>query len=255
VFGRNRTGAATTISQGEIETLPTISRSFVDFAQLSPYITPADAGAVSVAGQNNRFNNIQIDGAINNDVFGLADSGLPGGQGGAKAISLEAIQEFQILTAPFDVRQSGFTGGLINAVTKSGTNQLSGSLFGFHTNQALLSELDGQTNTDFNDTQFGFALGGPLIPDQLHFFVNGEFEIQDSPNPGPAFSPGGSVTAGAREANIHPDSAARVISVLEGMGFDVGTTEAIALDNPRTNLFARLDWSFNDRHRAVFRHN
>jgi hypothetical protein len=255
VFGRNRTGAATTIGQGEIETLPTISRSFVDFAQLSPYITPAEAGAVSVAGQNNRFNNIQIDGAVNNDVFGLADSGLPGGQGGAKAISLEAIQEFQILTAPFDVRQSGFTGGLINAVTKSGTNQLSGSLFGFHTNQALLSELDDQTNTDFNDTQFGFSLGGPLIMDQLHFFVNGEFEIQDSPNPGPSFSPGGSVTSGARDANIHPDSAARVIDVLEGMGFDVGTTEAISLDNPRTNLFARLDWSFNERHRAVFRHN
>ena len=255
VFGRNRTGAATTIARDEIETLPTISRSFVDFANLSPYITPADAGAVSIAGQNNRFNNIQIDGAVNNDVFGLADSGLPGGQGGAKAISLEAIQEFQILTAPFDVRHAGFTGGLINAVTKSGTNQFSGSLFGFHTNQAFLSELDSRANTDFSDTQFGFAVGGPLILDQLHFFVNGEIEIQDSPNPGPAFAPGGSVSAGAREANIHPDSAARVISLLEGMGFDVGTTDAVSLDNPRTNLFGRLDWSLNEKHRMVLRHN
>lgn len=256
VFSRSRTGAATTIPQDEIAAFPTVSRSILDFAQLSPVITPAE-GSISIAGQNNRYNNIQIDGAVNNDVFGLADTGIPGGQGGAKAISLEAIQEFQIFTAPYDVRHSGFTGGLINAVTKAGTNTFSGSIFGFHTNQGLLSELDGQTNTDFNDTQFGFSLGGPLQRDRLHFFVNGEFEIQDSPNPGPGFAPGGGVTPGAIEANIHPDSAQRVINILTNQYnlSGVGTTEAISLDNPRTNLFGRLDWTLGERHRVVLRHN
>lgn len=256
LFSRSRTGTATTIAEAEISTLPTVSRSILDFAQLSPYIVPAE-GSISIAGQNNRFNNIQIDGAVNNDVFGLADSGIPGGQGGSKAISLEAIQEFQIFTAPFDVRHSGFTGGLINAVTKAGTNQLTGTFFGFHTNQGFLSEIDDATNADFNDTQFGFNLGGPLIRDRLHFFVNGEFEIQDSPNPGPGFAPGGALTPGAIEAGIHPDTAQRVLDLLRSQyGLDeVGTTEAISLDNPRTNLFGRLDWAINDRHRAVIRHN
>ena len=256
VFSRSRTGTATTIPETEISSFPTVTRSILDFAQLSPHVTIAES-SISIAGQNNRFNNIQIDGAVNNDVFGLADTGIPGGQGGAKAISLEAIQEFQIFTAPFDVRHSGFTGGLINAVTKTGTNTFSGSLFGFHTNNDLLSELESGSVAEFNDTQFGFNLGGPILRDRLHFFVNGEFELQDSPNPGPAFAPGGALTPGVIEAGIHPDTAQRVIDILTNQyGFDnVGTTAAISLDNPRTNLFGRLDWALSDGHRAVFRHN
>jgi hypothetical protein len=256
VFSRSRTGTTTTIPESEISSFPTVSRSILDFASLSPQVTTAE-GSISIAGQNNRFNNLQIDGAVNNDVFGLADTGIPGGQAGAKAISLEAIQEFQIFTAPFDVRHSGFTGGLINAVTKTGTNTFTGSLFGFHTNNDLLSDLETGSVADFNDTQFGFNLGGPLIRDRLHFFVNGEFQLQDSPNPGPGFAPGGALTPGAIEAGIHPDTAARVIDILtDQYGIqNVGTTDAISLDNPRTNLFGRLDWAISDRHRAVFRHN
>ncbi len=257
VFGASRTGTETTITQDEVSTYPTLGRNFADFAELSPHVSIVE-GAPSVGGQNNRFNNIQIDGAVNNDVFGLADNGLPGGQVGAKAISIEAIQEFQVLTAPFDVRHSNFTGGLINAVTKSGTNVLHGSGFVFHRNENFVSDLEGEPFGDFNDTQFGFTLGGPIQRDKVHFFVSGEFEIQDNPQPGAGVVPGGSVTDDAIEARVHPDSAARLISIMEGLGFnasDVGTSAVFGLDNPRTNLFGRLDFALSDRHRLVLRHN
>jgi outer membrane receptor for ferrienterochelin and colicin len=256
VLNRSRTGTSTTISAEEIANFPTLNRSFTDFASLSPQVSLTE-GAPSVGGQNNRFNNIQIDGAANNDVFGLADSGLPGGQANAKAISLEAIEEFQVLTAPFDVRHAGFTGGLINAVTKSGTNEWQGSAYGFRTDDSFVSELEGVETGEFNDTQFGWTLGGPIQRDKIHFFTAGEFEIRDDPNPGPGFDPGGSASqAGAIEAGIDPADAQRFIDIMQSTySLDAGTSAAISNDNPRTNLFGRLDWRINDRHRLVLRHN
>ncbi len=257
VFSASRTGTSSTITQDEVSSFPTLGRNVIAFAELSPHVSIVDGGP-SIGGQNNRFNNIQIDGAVNNDVFGLADNGLPGGQVGAKAISLEAIQEFQVLTAPFDVRHSNFSGGLINAVTKSGTNELHGSAFSFHRNERFVSDLDGEPFGDFNDTQFGFTLGGPVQQDKIHFFLSAEFEIQDNPTPGAGVEPGGTVDADAIEARVHPDSAQRLISIMEGLGFsasDVGTSAVFGLDNPRTNLFGRLDFALSDRHRLVLRHN
>ncbi len=257
VFSASRTGTSSTITPDEVSNFPTLGRNVIAFAELSPHVSIVDGGP-SIGGQNNRFNNIQIDGAVNNDVFGLADNGLPGGQVGAKAISLEAIQEFQVLTAPFDVRHSNFSGGLINAVTKSGTNEFHGSAFTFHRNERFVSDLDGEPFGDFNDTQFGFTLGGPVQQDKIHFFLSGEFEIQDSPTPGAGVEPGGTVDPDAIEARVHPDSAQRLISIMEGLGFsasDVGTSAVIGLDNPRTNLFGRLDFALSDRHRLVLRHN
>lgn len=256
VLNRSRTGTSTTISQQEINEFPTLNRSFTDFASLSPQVSLTE-GAPSVGGQNNRFNNIQIDGAANNDVFGLADSGIPGGQGNAKAISLEAIEEFQVLTAPFDVRHAGFTGGLINAVTKSGTNELHGSGFVFRTDDGFVSELEDIDTPEFNDTQFGFTLGGPLKRDKIHFFINGEFEIRDDPTPGPGFDPGGPATqTGAVEAGIDPADAQRFIDILQNQyGVEGGTSASLSLDNPRTNLFGRLDFRLGNSHRLVLRHN
>ena len=117
-----RTGAAVYVSDSVIQRLPTIYRNFTDFISTAP-----QSNGTSVAGQNNRFNNIQIDGAVNNDLFGLGSTGTPGGQVNARPISVEAVKEFQVLIAPFDVRQGGFTGGLVNAVTRSGTNDFQGS--------------------------------------------------------------------------------------------------------------------------------
>nr|WP_304188751.1 TonB-dependent receptor [Rhodothermus marinus] len=124
VLNSDRTGASTNLDETTIERVPTITRSLADLTRL----TPQASGGFSLAGRNNRYNNIQIDGATLNDVFGLSATGMPGGQAGAQPISLDAIQELNVDIAPYDVRKSGFTGGAINAVTKSGTNRFSGSV-------------------------------------------------------------------------------------------------------------------------------
>ena len=115
----------TDISDTALRRLPTLNRNFTDFLSLTPQVTTAQNGGLSSGGQNNRFNNIQIDGASESDIFGLGTTGQPGGQARGRSISLEAVQEYQVLLSPFDVRQGNFTGSLINAVTKSGTNELS----------------------------------------------------------------------------------------------------------------------------------
>ncbi|HEX9204099.1 MAG TPA: carboxypeptidase-like regulatory domain-containing protein, partial [Vicinamibacteria bacterium] len=123
-----RTGAAANVYKETIESLPTLNRSLNDFARLSPYFnTDEGQGGLTVAGKNYRYNNIQIDGAVDNDLFGLASSGTPGGQAGTNPISLDAIQEVQLVVAPYDVRLGGFTGGGINAVTRSGSNSVHGT--------------------------------------------------------------------------------------------------------------------------------
>jgi len=255
VFNAAKTGLETTLTVDEIRRFPTIARQITSLASLSPHVNLVE-GAPSIAGQNNRFNNIQIDGSVNNDVFGLADSGLPGGQSGAKAISFEAIEEFQVLTAPYDVRHSNFSGGLINAVTKSGTNEWRGSAFGFFSNESFVGDLDGDPFGEFTDTQFGWTLGGPLVRNKLFLFTNGEFQVNDQPSNPPFVPLGGPIDLNAEEANVAPDSASRFASILEGLGLeDPGTSDQVTVENPRTNLFARLDWNISETSRAAFRWN
>ncbi len=182
VFSTTHTGPMTTISDSVLQRMPTLTRNFTDLVRISPFVTTGNGP--SVGGENNRFNNIQIDGAVNNDLFGLGSSGTPGGQVNAKPISMEAISQFQILAAPFDVRQGGFTGGLVNAVTRSGTNQVHGSAFFYGRNQSFMGDqavfgtggaITQRAATAFTSRQYGFALGGPIIQDRLHYFLNGEW--------------------------------------------------------------------------------
>ena len=129
IFDGNRTGQETVIGEEAINAAPTVSRSIADYVRLNPLANIQennDGFTMSIAGQNNRFNAIYIDGAVNNDVFGLSGSGTNGGQTGVQPISVDAIEQFQVAVAPFDVRQSGFAGGSINAVTRSGTNDFEG---------------------------------------------------------------------------------------------------------------------------------
>src|SRR5687767_5880265 len=139
IIDPTRAGTADRVSTMAIEAMPTISRSLTDMARISPYFNPTglneDPLAVSVAGRNNRYNNVQIDGAVNNDVFGLAASGTPGGQTETQPISLDAIQELQLIVSPYDVRQGGFSGGGINAITRSGSNQFRGTGYFFGRSQ------------------------------------------------------------------------------------------------------------------------
>ena len=253
VISKTHTGAQTTVGEKEIEDFPTFQRQITDFAVLSPYSNSIE-GAPSIAGQNNRYNNIQIDGAVNNDVFGLADSGIPGGQASAKAISLLAVQELQILVSPFDVRQGYFSGGLLNAVTKSGGDSWKGSAFGQGTGQGLVSPYEGTSIGDFSDTQFGAELGGPIIPGKLFFYGAGEGQIENSPtNEGvnPGISPELDPTFGF--SPLEATEFARIMD--EVYGVNAGTTATISLENPRTNLFARFDIYPSEKHRIVARWN
>jgi len=183
-----RAGAAANVQSEALEALPTISRSINDFARTSPYFnTNTDSATggemVSVAGRSNRYNNMQIDGAVNNDVFGLASTGTPGGQTGTQPVSLDAIQEIQLVVSPYDVRQGGFSGGGINAVTKTGTNSLHGSAYFFGRNQDWVGAIPavvtpanpGGADTkvgSFADKQYGFSLGGPIVKSKAFYFGN-----------------------------------------------------------------------------------
>src|SRR5262249_8041997 len=146
VIDTTRAGTGSNISREAVETLPTIARSITDVARTNPFFNPTTLGssgdkALSVAGQHNRYNNIQVDGAVNNDLFGLADSGTPGGQTGTQPISYDAISEIQLVVAPYDVRQGGFAGGGVNIVTRSGTNRFNGTGYYFGQNQGLIGQI------------------------------------------------------------------------------------------------------------------
>jgi hypothetical protein len=172
IISAGRTGAAMSISQDQIDYVPTMSRNFSDALKLSPLFAGYNA-----AGRNSKFNNIQIDGAVFNDLFGLASNGQPGGQTGNTAISLDALQEFQVVIAPYDVRQGGFTGGGINAITRSGTNRYTGSVYYYGQNQDFNGTSPDELKTklaNYSDYTAGFRVGGPIMENKLFFFVNGE---------------------------------------------------------------------------------
>jgi hypothetical protein len=252
VINPYRTGASQNVGQDSIEDLPTISRSLSDFTRLSPQIISDSEtdGAFNVGGRSSRYNNVQIDGAQNNDLFGLGGTGTPGGQSEATVISLEAVQEFQIVMAPYDVRQGGFTGGGVNIVTKAGTNKFFGSLFYEARDEKFVG--DGPDEFEFNQFSEGFvgaSLGGPLIKNKLFFFVN--FEYSKKKVPEDFFIDG----SGANYDWGHMDLADRFSSILSGYGYDSGGYDEISNDRTRTNIFARIDWNINDRHRLTLRHS
>lgn len=263
VISPGRTGAATVISDSSLNRLPTISRDFMDFTRLVPQLSSSGSGT-SGAGRNFRFNSIQIDGAANNDLFGLASSGTPGGQAGTKAITMEAIQEVQVVLAPFDVRQGGFTGAGVNAITRSGTNDFEGTFAAFGRNESLVGnyqyDLAGNTinSSDFNEfsqSELAFSLGGPLIQDRAFFFVAGEMARREAPN-GIFIANNGSTFANQGGVTI---SGARVDSVFNILnnryGYDPGTYGELDLKRESNNLFARLDFNLGTNNRLTLRHN
>ncbi|HSJ24351.1 MAG TPA: carboxypeptidase regulatory-like domain-containing protein [Longimicrobiales bacterium] len=254
IINPGRTGAEQLVTQHQIENLPTISRNFTDFLAASPH-SGAGAGGTSVGQQNNRFNNIQIDGALAQDLFGLGSTGQPGGQAGARSISIDAVREYQVLTAPYDVRQSGFTGGLINAVTKSGTNEWSGSAFMHYRNQdfqrdSLLVGSQMRGVGEFTNRLFGGTLGGPIIRDRAHFFVAAEWE--DDTRPGGTYAIG-------RDAptltGVNPADAERFAQALRDYGVGAGSYGEFTVENPNRNLFGRIDAQLDNNHMVTLRHN
>lgn len=243
-------GLSTAISDTAIQRLPTLNRNFTDFVRLAPQVSQSGPG-LSGGGVNNRFNNIQIDGASENDLFGLGSTGQPGGQANGKSISVESVKEYQILLSPFDVRQGNFAGLLVNAVTKSGTNRLSGSAYYYTRNESLAREQP--YINDYEQTQYGFSLGGPIIRDRLHFFVNPEWQDRSTPAGGPYLGQPDNAesTLSVTQAQIE-----EFRSILQGYGIDAGSAGLVNNTNPLTNMFGRLDLQIPElSSRMVVRHN
>lgn len=247
----SRTGASTIVSDTAIQRYPLQGRNFTDLIQTAPQVN-----GNSVAGQNNRFNNIQVDGGVNNDLFGLAGSGTPGGQANASVISLEAIQEFQVQVAPFDVRQGNFTGGLVNAVTKSGTNEYHGSLFGYYRGKSLAGQRSDPTFSSFNVYQYGGTFSGPIMRDKLQFFLAADLQSSSS-----SFSSSSQLTG-----NDADDIANVGFTLADAQRFhdilvntynfgDPGDGTAPPIENPDNNVFGKLSWQIAPNSRLELSHN
>jgi hypothetical protein len=255
VFDSGKTGADTKISRRQVNTLPSLSRNIADFARLTPQAKITGDDVISIAGQNNRFNTIFIDGAVSNDVFGLAGSGTNGGQTGVSPISLDAIESFQVNVAPFDVKQSGFAGGSINAITKSGTNAFEGSAYTFLRNEDLAGKTpvglvgngEREKLDDFSANIYGVRLGGPIIENKLFFFVNYEREERETPAP---------FNFGAYTGDSSLEDIANLSSVLQNTyGYNPGGFENSLSSLISDKLIAKIDWNINDNNTLSFKHS
>lgn len=248
IFDSSRSGASTNVSTEQIEGMPTISRSIQDFTRLSPQVA-----GYNIGGRNNRLNNIQLDGAIMKDAFGLPDSGTPGGQINAEPISLDAVAEFQVQAAPYDVRQSGFTGGLVNAVTRQGTNTYEGSAYFYGRNQSFvgLSPDDNRLSLDeFGEFQTGFRVGGPILRNEVFFFLSGEIRQLDQP------LGGGLLGSGAANEFVGDEQTLQqIINIAEAYGLNPGGYDSFTNNTSDTKLFGRIDWNISPQHRLTLRHN
>lgn len=237
LINSGRTGPAQTVSDTTIQRLPLLGRNFTDLLRTSPQVL----SGTSIGGQNNRFNTILIDGGVNNDIFGLSSSGTPGGSSGAKPISLEAVQEFQILVAPFDVRQGSFSGGLVNGITKSGTNEFHGSVFGYMQRPDLVGrDTAGLLLSTFKINQYGGTLGGPIIRDKLHFFASADLQESTTQFVG--------LSATEPATGITVATAERVQNIIRTQyGFDPGGVAAPEnLGRPDKNFFGKLNYQVGE---------
>lgn len=232
MINSKRTGAEQIVSDTAIQRYPLLGRNFTDLLRTSPQVLSGS----SVGGQNSKFNTILIDGGANNDVFGIS-AGTPGTAVNAKPLSVEALQEFQILVAPFDIRQGSFTGGLVNGVTKSGTNQFHGSVFGYIQRPELVGkDTAGIKIANFQIKQYGGTFGGPIIKNKLHFF--GSVDLQSKGTEFLGLSTAEPAT-GVSKAN-----ALRVQDIIRTKyGFDPGDDSSPSdLTNPDKNIFGKLTY-------------
>ncbi|PUZ21841.1 TonB-dependent receptor [Chitinophaga parva] len=255
----NTYGAGQNISQSQLRNMPTANRSIQDMTRLVPQASKDN----SFGGTNFRYNNVTLDGAINNDAIGFSPSlggitgtsGMPGSSTHSNPISLDAIEDMQVYLAPFDVKIGNFTGGSINAVTRSGTNELTGSVYGFGRNAALVGKDKigslGKENSAFYDYQSGIRLGFPIIKNKLFFFTNEEMTGRRDPS----------------QLNVGEKETAQILSVKDeqdiinattsryGDAFKPGTAGAYNASSQSAKFFNRLDWNINEKHQLTLRNN
>jgi hypothetical protein len=250
-FQTDKTGATTNISNQQMTAMPTISRSISDITRLSPY-----ANGMSFAGGDGRSTNFTVDGANFNNNFGLG-SNLPGG---GNPISLDAIEEVQVVVAPFDVRQTNFIGGGINAITKSGTNRFRGSAYTYFTNQELrgnkIGDVDFEERPEESRKIYGGTIGGPIIKNKLFFFINGEYEVR--PGQVVNWRPSDNGVANT-DLMLSRTSAADMERVkqhlINNYGYDPGSYTNYPADESNKKLLARIDWNINNANKLSLRYN
>ncbi len=252
-FAAEKTGAATNISNRQIAGLPTVSRSITDVTRLSPY----GGNGMSFAGADGRTANFTVDGANFNNNFGLS-SNLPGG---GSPISIDAIEELQVVISPYDVRQTNFIGGGVNAITKSGTNTFKGSAYIYHRNENMRGDtVEGETVAGARDkdrnTTYGFTLGGPIVKNKLFFFAN--FEYSKIPTVANRWR-GSTDGVGNADANISRTTLEDLEKVSKHLkdkyGYETGSWTDFPANESNMKVLARLDWNINDKNHLALRYN
>lgn len=247
-----KNGTETNIGRDKIANLPTVGRNLNDFVRFTPQVKINSLGGMSIAGQNVRFNSFMIDGAVNNDVFGLSDQGTNGGRAGVPPISMDAIDQITVQVSPYDASIGNFTGGGINAITRSGSNNINGSVYYYFRNENLTGKTPGNLpenlrikQTPFTNKTFGFRVGGPIIKNKAFFFINAE--RQDDERPQPTTAP----DVLASGFNIK-DSVNKLVTFLKNnYNYDPGDY----INNPdlitRTNVNARFDFNVNTNNKLT----
>ena len=252
-FSVEKTGASTNITNTQLTNMPTVSRSITDYTRLSPY----GGNGMTFAGADGRTANFTVDGANFNNNFGLS-SNLPGG---GNPISIEAIEEMQVVISPFDVRQTNFIGGGVNAITKSGTNTFKGTAYMYHKNEnmqgdAIEREQISGAREKSRTTTWGFSLGGPIIKDKLFFFANGEMSKIPSVVNRWRGSEDGVADADNYISRTTLSDLQRVKDyVLQKYGYDTGSYTSFPADESNYKLLFRLDWNITNNHHLALRYN
>jgi len=239
----------TLISDSSLRRLPTLNRNMYDFVRIVPQV--GSRFGLTGAGSGFRFNSYVIDGVTERQLQG---NEVPGGAGpGGRTISIEAVKEYEVLLSPYDARFGDFTGLLVNAVTKSGTNELRGSVFGYMRNEHFARKNSFVGSSPYRNEQFGFSLGGPIVRDRAHFFIATEFQHAVAPSSGPYV---GQSSSTVPHIPVSPDDVARFALLLHEKGLDAGDGGRVMLSNPVSTLSGRLDFALPElKTRVVFRDN
>ncbi len=247
----------TQISRAKLAVLPTIGRNLNDYVRYTPQTKITSTGGISIAGQNNRYNGFLVDGAVNNDVFGLSDQGTNGGRAGTPPISIDAIDQIVVQISPYDAALGNFTGGAINAITKSGTNNFHGSAYYIFRNENMAGKTPGRLPdsvkriklSPFKNQTYGFTIGGPIMKNKAFFFVNVEKQKDSRPQPYTpvnVLNPDGSV-----RFNV-VDTVNKVVNFLKTKyGYDPGDYLNNPDDVDRLNVNTRFDFNLSKKNKLT----
>lgn len=250
-FNETRTGQIYNVNRESMSMLPSVNRSMLDYTRLSPYSGIEN----TMAGRDGRVTTLTIDGAVMNNSFGLS-ADLPGA---GTPISIDAVEEMQIAIAPYDVRQSNFTGGGINVITKSGTNTFKGTAYTYFHNEKLrgnkIDGIDLGNRVSSSRTTVGFTMGGPILKDKLFYFVNAEYVTTPGPITEYKLSEDGVGDAAGKISRVTAADMEQFATALKAYGYDAGSYDLSNGDQTNTKMLARIDWNINNNHNLMLRYN